>query len=140
MSSGETVKVGMLGMGTVGGGVAAILQRNGSLLARKTGIKLELQRVLVRDPSRRRAVDLPPQIYTTDPEMVVKDPSIDVVVELMGGIEPARTLISAALKENKFVVTANKDLMARHGQELLQLAYCYGEDIFLKPASAGASP
>lgn len=140
LSSGETVKVGMLGMGTVGGGVAAILQRNGSLLARKTGIKLELQRVLVRDPSRRRAVDLPPQIYTTDPEMVVKDPSIDVVVELMGGIEPARTLISAALKENKFVVTANKDLMARHGQELLQLAYCYGEDIFFEASVGGGIP
>ena len=140
MSSGETVKIGMLGMGTVGGGVAAIIERNGGLLASKTEIKLALQRVLVRDLSRTRAVDLPAQTYTTDPDAVIKDPSIDVVVELMGGIEPARTLISAALKENKHVVTANKDLMARYGRELLQLAHRCGRNIYYEASVGGGIP
>lgn len=140
MGSREMVKIGMLGMGTVGGGVAAIIERNGELLAGKTEIKPVLQRVLVRDPSQPRTVDLPPQIYTTHPDEVIKDPSIDVIVELMGGIEPARTLISAALQGGKDVVTANKDLMAQHGRELLQLAHRYGRHIYYEASVGGGIP
>jgi homoserine dehydrogenase len=140
LSSGEEVKIGMLGMGTVGGGVARLLERNGELLAGRTGIKLTLQRVLVRDLSRRRAVDLPPQTYTTSPDAVIRDPAISVVVELMGGIEPARTLISEALKEKKDVVTANKDLMAQHGRELLDLARRCGRNIYFEASAGGGIP
>ena len=140
MSSRETVKIGMLGMGTVGGGVAAIIERSGALLAGRTEIRPVLQRVLVRDLSRSRSVTLPSHIYTTDPDVVIKDPAIDVVVELMGGIEPARTLISAALRENKDVVTANKDLMARHGRELLQLAQRCGRNIYYEASVGGGIP
>jgi len=140
LSFGKAGNIGMLGMGTVGGGVAQIIERNGELLAGKTDINLTLQRVLVRDPSRRRAVDLPPQTYTTDPDVVIRDPAISVVVELMGGIEPARTLISAALKENKDVVTANKDLMAQHGRELLQLARRCGRNIYYEASAGGGIP
>lgn len=140
MDSRKTVKIGMLGMGTVGGGVATILERNGDLLAGKTEIKPVLQRVLVRDPSRPRTVDLPAQVFTTDPDAVLRDPSIDVVVELMGGIEPAHEFISAALQENKDVVTANKDLMARHGRELLLLAHRCGKNVFYEASVGGGIP
>ncbi len=140
MSRGETVNIGMLGMGTVGGGVAEIIERSGEALADKTGIGIELRRVLVRDLSRSRAVSLPPQTLTTDPDAVIKDPSIDIVVELMGGIEPARTLISAALQEKKSVVTANKDLMARHGRELSRLAHRHGREIYYEASVGGGIP
>ncbi len=140
MSSEIIVKIGMLGMGTVGGGAAAIIERSGELLAGKTGIKLALERVLVRDPARSRAVELAPQTYTTAPDAVINDPSIDIVVELMGGIEPARTLISAALQANKAVVTANKDLLARHGRELLQLAHRCGQNIYYEASVGGGIP
>lgn len=140
MHSRDIVRIGMLGMGTVGGGVAAILERNGELLAGKTEIKPVLQRVLVRDLSRPRAIDLPAQIFSTDPDVVIRDPSIDVIVELMGGIEPARTLISAALREGKDVVTANKDLMAQHGRELLQLAHSCSRHIYFEASVGGGIP
>lgn len=140
LGSGKTVKIGMLGMGTVGGGVAAIIERNGDMLAGRTEIELSLERVLVRDPSRARAVELSPQAYTTDPDTVIRDPSIDIVVELIGGIEPARTLIREALREKKSVVTANKDLLARHGRELLQLAHRCGRDIYYEASVGGGIP
>lgn len=140
MGPREMVKIGMLGMGTVGGGVAAIIERNGELLAEKTEIRPVLRRVLVRDIARPRAVDLPTQTYTTHPDEVIRDPSIDVIVELMGGIEPARTLISAALQEGKDIVTANKDLMAQHGRELLQLAYRAGRRIYYEASVGGGIP
>lgn len=140
MGFGETVRIGMLGMGTVGGGVAQIIAGSGELLAGKTGIRPVLQQVLVRDLSRSRAVELPSQIYTTDPDTVIKDPSIDIVVELIGGIEPARTFIGAALRENKSVVTANKDLMAQHGRELLELARRCGQNIYYEASVGGGIP
>lgn len=138
--SSEIIKIGLLGMGTVGGGVAQIIEGSGDLLADKTGARLALQRVLVRDPTRPRPVVLPADTYTTAPDEVIGDPAIDVVVELMGGIEPARTLISAALQEKKYVVTANKDLMARHGRELLQLAYRCGREIYYEASVGGGIP
>ena len=95
--------------------------------------------MLVRDLSRSRAVSSP-QTLTTDPDAVIKDPSIDIVVELMGGIEPARTLISAALQEKKSVVTANKDLMARHGRELSRLAHRHGREIYYEASVGGGIP
>lgn len=140
MSKKETVNIGMLGMGTVGGGVASIIEGGGEALAGKTGIELRLQRVLVRDLSRSRAVALPPHLFTNDSAAVIEDPSIDIIVELIGGIEPARTLISAALREKKSVVTANKDLMARYGRELLQLARQQGQNIYYEASVGGGIP
>ncbi len=133
----KAVKIGMLGMGTVGGGVAGLLERNGGLLQDKTDIDLQLQRVLVRDPARPRAVNLPPELYTTEAAAIFEDPEIELVVELIGGIEPARRYIKEALQRGKFVVTANKDLMASHGGELLELAHRHGRNIFYE-ASVGA--
>ena len=136
----DTVKIGMLGMGTVGSGMAEILERNGGLLEEKTEMKLELRRVLVRDPAKPRPVKLPGRLYTTDANALLKDPSIDLVVELIGGIEPARGYIAEALQQGKFVVTANKDLIAQHGGELLELARRHDRNIFYEASVGGGIP
>lgn len=136
----DAVKVGMLGMGTVGGGVASILAAQGSALYEKTKIELKLERILVRDLKRPRSVVLPQDLYTTDIEAVLGDPSISVVLELIGGIEPARTYIASALKRGKYVITANKDLMARHGAELLELARSCNRNIFYEASVGGGIP
>jgi homoserine dehydrogenase len=136
----DTVKIGMLGMGTVGGGVAALIERNGALLQEKAELKLHLERVLVRDPEKRRAAALPREAFTTDAAAILDDPSIEIVIELIGGIEPARSYISEALQKGKFVVTANKDLMARHGAELLELARRCRRNIFYEASVGGGIP
>ena len=117
---GARIGVGLLGLGTVGGGVASILlspQERHPLVA-----DLELICVAVRDLERPRPVNLSPEQLTTDPQTVVEDPRVDVVVEVIGGIEPARTLILTAIKAGKSVVTANKAVIARHGSEIAQAA------------------
>ena len=136
----DSVKIGLLGKGTVGGGVAALLARSDGLLRERTDIDFVIKRVLVRDPSRKRAVELPPSVFTTAAADVLDDPEIDVVVELIGGIEPARTYITAALQRGKYVVTANKDLMAQHGAELLELARRFNRNIFYEAAVGGGIP
>ena len=136
----EVIKIGMLGLGTVGGGVASIIQNDGAMLQERTGMEIQLKRVLVRDVNRRRAVDLPPEVYTTAAEDILGDPSINLVLELMGGIEPARSYIATALEHGKYVVTANKDLMALHGQELLELARRHNRNIFYEASVGGGIP
>ena len=138
--SSKAVRVGMLGMGTVGGGVAELLQKNGGLLQNKTETELILQKVLVRDISRQRAVDLPSGIYTVEAADILLVSSIELVIELIGGIEPARTYILEALRRGKFVVTANKDLMARHGAELLEEARRHNRNIFYEAGVGGGIP
>ncbi len=138
--AGEPVKIGMLGMGTVGSGVASILAEQGGALHEKTQFDLQLQRVLIRDLKKRRGAELPQDVYTTDAEAVLGDPSIGLVVELIGGIEPARSYITAALKNGKYVVTANKDLMATHGAELLELARLCNRNIFYEASVGGGIP
>ncbi len=136
----EVIKIGMLGMGTVGSGVASIILNDSAMLQERTGMEIQLKRVLVRDVNRRRAVDLPSEAYTTAAEDILGDPSINLVLELMGGIEPARSYIAAALERGKYVVTANKDLMALHGQELLELARRHNRDIFYEASVGGGIP
>ncbi|HEX7096718.1 MAG TPA: homoserine dehydrogenase, partial [Acidimicrobiales bacterium] len=112
------VRLGLLGCGNVGAAlVQLIADRRGDIAAR-TGLDLSIARVAVRSTSRARGVDLPAEVLTTDAAAVVSDPDIDVVVEVIGGIEPARELILGALKAGKPVVTANKELLANHGAEL----------------------
>jgi homoserine dehydrogenase len=138
--SEQKLKIGLLGMGTVGGGVAAILERHREALSEKAGAELVLERVLVRDPRRPRAVDLPAERFTTEAASILHDPSIDLVVELMGGIEPARSYILEALRRGKYVVTANKDLMARHGTELLEEAQRHRARIYYEASVGGGIP
>lgn len=136
----EPVKIGLLGMGTVGGGVCSVMARSGGALYEKTKIELRIERILVRNLNHRRAVDLPRDLYTTDAEAVLGDPSIDLIVELIGGIEPARSYIAAALERGKYVITANKDLMALHGAELLALARRRNRNIFYEASVGGGIP
>jgi homoserine dehydrogenase len=122
MSNGKAIRVGVLGLGNIGAGTVDILQRSAALLERRLGAPLELARAADLDASRAARLNLPPGVFTTDARAVVEDPSIHVIVELIGGIEPARTLILAAMERGKHVVTANKALLATHWEELVTQA------------------
>lgn len=131
-------KVGLLGLGTVGGGTAQILL---TPEMRHPLIKeLELYRVGVRSPNKPRPVDLPPEILTTDLEAIVTDPAVDIVVELIGGLEPARSLILQAIAHGKHVVTANKAVIARYGEEIFSAANQSGVYVLIEAAVAGGIP
>ncbi len=135
---GARIGVGLLGLGTVGGGVASILlnpQERHPLVK-----DLELVRVAVRDLSRPRPVELPDAMLTTDPAAVVNDPAVDVLVEVIGGIEPARTLILQAIAAGKSVVTANKAVIARHGTEIAAAAKAAGVYVLIEAAVGGGIP
>ena len=118
----KAIRVGILGLGNIGSGTVEILKRNGRLIERRLGVPLELARAADLDPARAERLGLAPGVFTTDARAVVEDPSVHVVVELMGGIEPARTLILTAMQNRKHVVTANKALLATHWEELVTKA------------------
>jgi len=133
-----TIGIGLLGLGTVGAGVAAIL-------ASPTGRNplvgdLALKRVAVRDLNRPRPIELPGELLTTDPEAVVDDPNVDIVVEVMGGLEPARSLILRAIAAGKPVVTANKAVIARYGEEIAAAAAQQGVYVLIEAAVGGGIP
>ena len=132
------IGIGLLGLGTVGAGVAGILsspEGRHPLIA-----DLELVRVAVRDLQRSRPVDIPTERLTTDPNEVVDDPDVHVVVEVIGGIEPARTLIMRAISAGKSVVTANKAVIARHGEEIAAAAAAAGVYVLIEAAVGGGIP
>ncbi len=133
-----TIGIGLLGLGTVGAGVAAIL-------ASPTGRhplvgELALQRVAVRDLNRPRPIEVAGELLTTDPEAVVDDPNVDIVVEVMGGLEPARSLILRAIAAGKPVVTANKAVIARYGEEIAAAAAQKGVYVLIEAAVGGGIP
>lgn len=131
-------KIGLLGLGTVGTGVGQILQ---SPEGRHPLLKsVELHRVGVRSPDKTRAVAVPPQALTADLTAIVSDPEVDIVVEVIGGLEPARTLILEAIAHGKHVVTANKAVIARFGDEIFTAANQAGVYVMLEAAVAGGIP
>ncbi|MDR2349722.1 MAG: homoserine dehydrogenase [Deltaproteobacteria bacterium] len=132
--------VGLLGYGTVGAGVAKIISLEDSLLSQKIGWSLKLSKAVVRDPEKHRAFTPPPGLLTTNPDEVVGNPDIPVVVEVMGGIEPARSFVLKALRSGQHVVTANKALLATHGREIFETALQNKKEIFFEAAVAGAIP
>ena len=136
----ETLNVGLLGCGNVGAAVARMLHEHAGDIARRSGARIELACVAVRDPSRDREVPIPPERFTDDPMRVVRDAGIDVIVELIGGVEPARSLILAAFAEGKSVVTANKELLSRHGRELFAAAARAGADLLYEASVGGGIP
>ncbi|MGH9103573.1 MAG: homoserine dehydrogenase [Acidimicrobiales bacterium] len=136
----DVVRVGLLGAGTVGGALVNLLGEESAVLASSAGVRLELARVAVSDLSRARGPSLPAALLTDDPFAVVSDPGVDVVVELMGGVEPARELVLAALRAGKPVVTANKELLATSGGELFETAAKVGVDLLFEAAVGGAIP
>jgi homoserine dehydrogenase len=135
-----TLRVGLLGCGNVGGALVKLLVEDGSRIAARTGLSLELAVVAVRSRSRERDAPIDPRLLTTDAASAVLDPEVDVVVEVIGGIEPARTLILSALKSGKPVVTANKELLANCGDELFEAAATAGVDLLFEAAVAGGIP
>ena len=132
------IGIGLLGLGTVGAGVASILsspEGRHPLIA-----DLQIAKVAVRDLNRPRPIELDPSLLTTDPQAVVDDPNVQVVVEVMGGIEPARTLIMRAIAAGKSVVTANKAVIARHGEEIAAAAAAAGVYVLIEAAVGGGIP
>lgn len=136
----KSVSVGLLGLGTVGSGVVKIIENHQDKLMHQVGCPVEIKKVAVRDRDKKRDVALPEAVLTTNVEEVIHDPDIDVVIEVMGGIEETRQYILQALKNGKHVVTANKDLMALYGTELLSIASEYGCDLFYEASVAGGIP
>ncbi len=134
------VRLGIIGGGTVGGGVVQALRRNGALMASRLGVELRVARIVVRDLRKARAVKIPRQLLTTDWQSVVADPEIDLVAELIGGTTTARAVVLAALKHGKPVVTANKALLSAHGEELFAAAQKHGTNLYYEASVAGGIP
>ena len=138
--SGGAMRVGLLGCGNVGAAVIRLLDEHAADIARRAGCRLEVARVAVRDPSRARDVPLDPARITGDPMAVVEDPEVDIVCELIGGSEPAGSLILAAFERDKPVVTANKELLATRGRELFDASDARGLDLYFEAAVGGGIP
>jgi homoserine dehydrogenase len=134
-----TVRVGVLGCGHVGGALVEMLERDAEAIAARTGIRFEVAAVAVRMLSRHVGAGRD-ELFTEDAQSVATESSTDILVELIGGLEPARTLITGALKAGKAVVTANKELLANHGAELHRVAEEAGRDLLYEAAVAGAIP
>jgi homoserine dehydrogenase len=140
MNKAPALKVGLLGCGTVGSGVIRLLSHNAEQLAARVGAPIEITRVLVRDAKRTRLEECPREWLTTDPEAVLGDASVDILVEVMGGEEPARGYLERAMSEGKGVVSANKLLLAKHGPALLQTAARHSVDLAFEAAVGGGIP
>lgn len=136
----DAVRIGLLGCGTVGGAVVSLLTQHQQEITARTGAELTVTRIAVRDLFRQRNLALPDDVFTTDAMSVVEADDVDIVVELIGGEEPAGALIKRAIECGKPVVTANKLLLARHGHELYGLAGSAGVDLAYEAAVAGAIP
>jgi homoserine dehydrogenase len=136
----QGVTLGILGLGTVGSGVVKILQQNRDVLERRVGIPLHIKRIAVRNMQAKRAAEVEPGLLTTDPQQIVRDPEIDIVVELMGGIEPAMSLILEAAAHGKQVVTANKALLAEAWDEILAAVTRHGVDLGFEASVGGGIP
>ncbi|MDR0354135.1 MAG: homoserine dehydrogenase [Deltaproteobacteria bacterium] len=132
--------IGLLGYGHVGAGVAKLIKTESELLGDKLGWPIRLKKALVRDLSAARNFEPEPGLLTTNPDEVVGNPDIQVVCELMGGLEPARTYILKALEAGQHVVTANKALLATHGMEIINKAAEANRDVMFEAAVAGAIP
>ncbi|EMA6343167.1 homoserine dehydrogenase [Bacillus cytotoxicus] len=136
----RVVHVGVLGLGTVGSGVVQILQEHGKKIGLETGCEVKVKTVIVRDLEKERDVSIEGMVVTREAEELLHDPDIDIVVEVMGGIQEAKEYIVKALQHKKHVVTANKDLMAVHGAELLQLANENHCELLYEASVAGGIP
>ena len=135
----KIIKAALLGAGTVGGGVYKLLERRRSEMERKIGAELVIEKILVRDANKPRA-GIPQEKLTERFEDILNDPDIDIVIELMGGIDPAKRYVEASLAAGKHVVTANKDLLAEHGFELAELAAAHRCDLRFEASVAGGIP
>lgn len=140
MSPKKSIKVGIIGFGTVGGGTARILIENAVTIRRRLGVPIELKKISDLDIERDRGIRLSGVELTTKAADIISDPEIDIVVELIGGYTPAKDFILAAIKNRKHVVTANKALLAVHGEEIYKTAEDAGVSIGFEASVAGGIP
>jgi len=140
MSTTRPLNVGLIGLGTVGSQVAERMLSWGPQLSRRAGVELCLKRVLVRDLTKRRSIEIAADLLTTDPSAILDDRSIEVLVEVAGGDEPMRSYIERAIQAGKHVITANKVVMAKHGPELLDQAVEKNVDVYFEAAVGGGIP
>lgn len=136
----KSISIGLLGLGTVGSGVVQIVERHQDKLMHQVGCPVEITKIAVKNLEKERDIDIDSSKLTTDPNEVIENPNIDIVVEVMGGIESTRNYVTKALQNKKHVVTANKDLMAVYGSELLKIASDNGCDLFFEASVAGGIP
>ena len=136
----DSLKVAIVGFGTIGSGVAKLLLEHGDRISRRAGQRIELVRIVDKDLVRPRNVTVPKHLLTDDLDSVIKDPEIRVAVELIGGVEPTRSIVLSLLEHGKDVVTANKALLAEHGPELFEVARRLGRSISFEAAVAGGIP
>lgn len=140
MTMKHRIGIGLLGLGTVGNGVADILQRNGDIIKRRVGSPVEVLKILRKDPNKPLPAGIPSGIVTTNIKEIIENPDIDIVVEVMGGFEPAKGYILKAIENGKHVVTANKALLALNGEELYSAASARGVDLYFEGSVCGGIP
>jgi len=136
----ESIGIGLMGLGVVGNGVAHTLFEKSNAIAQQVGCPLEIKRILVRDPSKKRAIDIPHNLITTDPSRILNDPEIDIVIEVIGGETEAFRFIKGAIAKGKHVVTANKEVISKHSSELFELASKHKVDICYEASVGGGIP
>jgi homoserine dehydrogenase len=136
----KAIHVGLLGLGTVGCGVYRMIHEHQEELFHRIGLPIQVEKILIRDIHKDRKIIMPDDLLTTDPEDIVNNPNIDVVIEVMGGMEETKELILRALRRRKHVITANKDLLALYSGELLSVASEYGCDLFYEASVGGGIP
>jgi len=136
----KPVNIGMLGLGTVGSGVVRIVEGHQEDLVRQIGAPVKISKIAVRNLNKARRVTVDPSMLTDDPWEVINDPDIDVVVEVMGGVEQTLEYMLAALERGKHIVTANKDLIAQHGPKILAKAAEKRCDVMYEASVAGGIP
>ena len=136
----KRLRIGLLGCGNVGAALVTLLDEQRDVVAARTGIALEITRIAVRSTAKDRGLSIDPSVFCTDAAGIVSDPEIDLIVEVIGGIEPARSLLHNAISAGKPVVTGNKELLANHGAELFGAADDAGVDLLFEAAVAGAIP
>jgi homoserine dehydrogenase len=140
MGSRESVEIGLMGLGVIGSAVAKVLTEKGGALAAEAGCPLHLRKVLEKDPAKTRASKMDPGLFTTDAAEILSDPKIDIVIEALGGERPAYDFIKEAIGRGKYVVTSNKEVMAKHGPEFLSLAKEKGVDVLYEASVGGGIP
>ncbi len=136
----KAISIGLLGLGTVGSGVVQIIKNHQDKLMHQVGCPVVVKKILVQDVHKKRPVEIATELLTADADDILFDKEIDVVIEVMGGVDVTKDYLITALRQGKHVVTANKDLMALHGSELLTVASEYGCDLFYEASVAGGIP
>jgi homoserine dehydrogenase len=136
----QQVSLGLIGCGTVGGGVYQAIQRNGALMTARLGVRFRVAKVAARNPKKSRAAKIPAPLLTADWQKVVHDPQVNLIGEFMGGTTTARTVVLAALKAGKSVITANKALLSAHGEELFAAAQRHGVNLYYEASVGGGIP